>query len=154
MDKNSKRQRYRRIRKQLAELLEKTADPVARMATVACLLYQKMDHFFWCGFYRLLDGELLVGPYQGSLACLKLKKHTGVCWAGILRRQVINVPDIHCFPGHIACDSRSKSEIVVPVCNDRGEIQAVLDVDSDRLDSFDEVDEQELPLVVALIYGG
>lgn len=153
MDMEKKRERYRRIGKQLGELFAKTADPVARMATVTSLLYRKMDDFFWCGFYCLHDGELTVGPYQGSLACLWLEKHVGVCWAAIDRQTTVIVPDVHRFPGHIACDPRSRSEIVVPVKNRFGEIIGVLDVDSDALSAFNDVDGEELEKIVGLICG-
>jgi len=152
MDEKKKRERYGRIAEQLAPLMGKTADPVARMATIAALLYHKMDGFFWCGFYRLVEGDLVVGPYQGPLACLLLEKNKGVCWAGIHRRETVLVPDVHQFPGHIACDSRSLSEIVVPVFDRAHEIAGVLDVDSDRLNSFSEVDRDGLEKIVALIH--
>jgi L-methionine (R)-S-oxide reductase len=151
MDDETKRERYRRIAKQLEGLFEDTKDPMARMATAAALLHHKLPGFFWTGFYLLRDGELTVGPYQGSLACLVLAPHTGVCWAAIDRGETVIVPDVHAFPGHIACDARSRSEIVVPVRRRDGAITAVLDVDSETLDRFDEIDEQGLEAIVALI---
>lgn len=151
MDSEKKRERYERMYLQLCGLLNKTADPVARMATEVALLYHKMDSFFWCGFYRLLDDSLTVGPYQGPLACQVLQKGKGVCWAGIDGRRTIIVPDVKKFPGHIACDSRSQSEIVVPLLDATGRAWAVLDVDSDRLNSFDEIDGAALERMVALI---
>lgn len=147
-----KRNRYRRIHEQLGKLFAKTTDPVARMATVSSLLYRKLDDFFWCGFYWLKDGELTVGPYQGNLACLVLERHAGVCWAAIDRRTTVIVPDVHRFAGHIACDPRSRSEIVIPMKNRSGKIVGVLDVDSDRLAAFDDVDGEELEKIVSLIY--
>lgn len=122
------------------------------MSTIAAVLHQKMDYFFWTGFYLLDKGELIVGPYQGSLACIKLKKDTGVCWAGINRGETVIVPDVHAFPGHIACDSRSKSEIVIPLRDASGKIIGVLDVDSKELNSFDEVDGEWLERIVSLIH--
>ena len=151
MRDEQKRGRYGRIRAQLAELLTVTEDVTARMATVAGLLHHKMDYFFWTGFYRLVDGELLVGPYQGPLACQKLKKGAGVCWAAVKRGETIVVPDVSKFAGHIACDSRSRSEIVVPCRDGEGRIVAVLDVDSVSLGSFDEIDAAELEEIVRLI---
>lgn len=151
MDKDRKQSRYQRIRDQLAGLLGKSQDPVARMATVAALLYHKFDHFFFCGFYRLLDGDLVVGPYQGPLACQVLARGRGVCWEAVQRGETVNVPDVRLFPGHIACDARSLSEIVVPVRDKSGAIVAVLDVDSDNTDQFDEVDARQLEMIADLL---
>jgi GAF domain-containing protein len=124
---------------------------ISRMATVAAVLHHKMDRFFWTGFYLLNDGKLLVGPYQGPVACQVLAKDTGVCWSGINKEKTIIVPDVEQFPGHIACDSRSRSEIVVPVRNKHGQIIAVLDVDSKHLDQFDKTDAAGLERIVGLI---
>ncbi|HOB53270.1 MAG TPA: GAF domain-containing protein [Acidobacteriota bacterium] len=152
MDQKQKQERYRRIRDQLAELFIKTNDPVARMATAVALLHHKMPHYFWTGFYRLVDGALTVGPYQGPLACQVLQAHTGVCWAGIDRGEPVVVADVHAFPGHIACDSRSQSEIVVPLRDAAGRIVGVLDVDSDEPAAFDEADREGLLPIVAMIH--
>ena len=152
MDAEQKKQLYEQINRQLQELFLKTCDPIAHMATAAAVLYHAFDHYFWCGFYRLLDGELTVGPYQGSLACQVLKKDTGVCWAGISSGKTIIVADVHKFPGHIACDPRSASEIVVPVRNRKGEIVAVLDVDSDKTNQFDETDATSLEKISKKLY--
>jgi GAF domain-containing protein len=151
MDKDMKRSRYQRIHVQLAGLLGKSQDPVAHMATVAALLYHKFDHYFFCGFYRLVDGDLVVGPYQGPLACQVLARGRGVCWAAVERGETVIVPDVHQFPGHIACDSRSLSEIVVPVRDKGGAIVAVLDVDSDKPAQFDEADAEGLQAIVELL---
>jgi L-methionine (R)-S-oxide reductase len=151
MDESKKSGRYIRIYSQLQELLTRSDNGTARRATVAALLFHKMDYFFWCGFYLLVDGELVVGPYQGPVACQVLKKNTGVCWAGINEGKTIVVPDVHKFPGHIACDSRSRSEIVVPVYNNKGEITGVLDVDSSELNSFDGTDALYLEKIVELL---
>jgi GAF domain-containing protein len=110
-----------------------------------------MPHFFWTGFYILEKGELIVGPYQGPLACQVLEKNRGVCWAGILRRSTVVVPDVHAFPDHIACDSRSKSEIVIPLLDQNDQPWAVLDVDSQKLDAFSEIDKKWLEKIVRLI---
>jgi len=152
MDSDRKQKRYDRLIGQLGELLTATHDPVCRMATVSSLLYHKMGHFFWVGFYRLIDGELLVGPYQGSIACQKLQTDTGVCWACVNENKSIIVADVEKFPGHIACDARSKSEIVIPVRDPDGTIAGVLDGDSDKLNSYDEVDEANLQIVADMIY--
>lgn len=143
--------RYERIYNQLQELFAKTENKISRMATITALLHHKMPHYFWTGFYLLSEGELVAGPYQGPLACMLLEKKKGVCWAGVLRRETIIVPDVHKFPGHIACDSRSNSEIVVPLFNQKGEIWGVLDVDSRKFDAFHRVDQEWLEKIVRLI---
>ena len=147
-------ERYKRIAEQLAELFRKTTDPTARMATAAALLSGKMKHHFWVGFYRLVDGDLVVGPYQGPLACALLPRHEGVCWAAIDRNEPVLVPNVHEFPGHVACDSRSQSEVVVPVHDGSGQVIAVLDVDSDKPNAFDQSDVQGLQAIAALIGRG
>ena len=143
--------RYARILAQLEPLFAATSNRTARLATVAALLHHKLPHFFWTGFYVLDRGELTVGPYQGTLACLVLAKDQGVCWAAVNRRQTVVVPDVHEFPGHIACDSRSASEIVVPLFDERSGVWAVLDVDSRRLDAFSDVDREWLEKIVRLV---
>lgn len=152
MDAIKKKGRYDRVYDQLADLLKPHNNQIAAMATIASVLHNKFDYFFWTGFYLLNEGELIVGPYQGSVACIKLKKDTGVCWAGINRKETIIVPDVHQFPGHIACDSRSNSEIVVPLKDFNGIIIGVLDVDSKDLNSFDEADKEGLEKILTLIY--
>lgn len=151
MDSSKKSKRYERLYNQIVDLLKDKEYPVARMATIVAVLHHKMDNFFWTGFYLLVDGELIVGPYQGPVACILLKKDTGVCWAGVNQEETIVVPDVHTFPGHIACDSRSRSEIVVPLKTSEGEVFGVLDVDSKDLASFDEVDAEWLEKITSLI---
>lgn len=150
METKIKEARYLRIYEQLKGLLTKTDFDISRMATIAALLHHKMDYFFWTGFYLLVDDELLVGPYQGSLACQKLEKNTGVCWAGINQLKTIIVPNVHEFPGHIACNSRSNSEIVVPIYKNK-KVAGVLDVDSNKFNSFDEIDAEWLEKICKLI---
>jgi len=152
MEKAKKQKRYQRLYKQLQELVPKSNDPLARMSTILAVLHHKMDYYFWTGIYFLKDGELIVGPYQGPVACQILQKNTGVCWAGVNQQKALVVPDVEEFPGHIACDSRSKSEIVLPIRNNGNEIIGVLDIDSDKENSFDEVDEEELTKILQLIY--
>lgn len=152
MKDSKKAGRYERIYEQLRELFKEEYTPIARMATVVALLHSKMDGFFWTGFYLLEDGELIVGPYQGSLACIKLEKNTGVCWTGINRSESVIVPNVHLFAGHIACDDRSNSEIVVPLYDRSGRIVGVLDVDSRELDNFDEADSRGLEKILRLVY--
>ena len=137
---------------QLEALMHKTTDPDARMATIVAVLHHKMKYFFWTGFYFLKSGELIVKNYQGPLACQVLQKHTGVCWASIDQHQTLVVPDVHQFPGHIACDSRSQSEIVVPVRTPDGKITGVLDVDSEVTGAFDAMDAEWLEKIVNLIH--
>lgn len=152
MDASKKRKRYQRIYTQIAGLIKDCNNPISNMATINAILFHKFDYYFWCGFYQLTDGKLLVGPYQGSLACINLKKDTGVCWAGVNQGKAIIVKDVNEFDGHIACDGRSNSEIVVPVRNRNDKVVAVMDIDSSALNSFDEVDAEELEKIVALIY--
>lgn len=152
MDQQKKRKRYERIYNQLQKLLTLHDNPIANMATIVAVLHHKFDYYFWTGFYLLQNGELIVGPYQGPVACIKLKKDTGVCWAGINKGETILVPDVHKFPDHIACDSRSNSEVVVPLKNNKGEIIGVLDVDSKDLNSFDELDKEGLERILDLIF--
>lgn len=146
------RGRYARIAAQLEELFAKVRDPQSRMATAAALLHGKMPHFFWTGFYRLVDGDLIVGPYQGPLACMLLERNKGVCWACVEGGEPLLVPDVAAFAGHIACDARSKSEVVVPVRDADGALVAVLDVDSEQLDAFGEVDVEGLTAIVELVH--
>jgi L-methionine (R)-S-oxide reductase len=152
MEPNKKSNRYARLYTQLEVLLKKSDDLNARMATVAAVLHHKMDYFFWTGFYLLNEGELIVRTYQGPVACQMLEKGRGVCWAAIQQGETIVVEDVHLFPGHIACDSRSNSEIVVPLRNGNGEIMGVLDVDSREKASFDETDKIWLERIVKLIF--
>ena len=146
--------RYERIGDQLVDLFVKNDEPIARMATISALLHHKMPHFFWTGFYRLSGERLIVGPYQGPLACAVLDGPEGVCWACVNRGESIIVPDVHAFAGHVACDARSRSEIVVPVRGTDGGIAAVLDVDSDQPDAFGQVDRHGLEKIVALVLNG
>lgn len=151
MDESKKAGRYLRIISQLENLLAKTDDVVARMATIAAVLSHKFDYFFWCGFYFVKDEKLIVGPYQGPLACQVLQD-SGVCLSVVRQNQSILVPDVHKFPGHIACDSRSNSEIVIPVRDKSGNILAVLDIDSAEFNSFDETDQQYLEIIADMVY--
>lgn len=151
MDKRKKQGRYERIYKQLEELLVKTDDHYARRSSIIAVLHNKMEYFFWTGYYYLKSGKLIVGQYQGPVACQELAKDTGVCWAGINQQKAIVVPDVEKFPGHIACDSRSKSEIVIPIKDNSGQIIGVLDVDSNEYNQFDEVDETQLTRILELV---
>lgn len=147
----NKAARYGRILQQISGLMEKSTDRYARMATICAVLHHKMPYFFWTGFYLLKEDHLVVGNYQGPVACLELARYQGVCWESIRSDKTIVVADVHQFEGHIACDSRSKSEIVVPLHDPNGMILGVLDVDSESLNSFDETDAEWLGKIIKLI---
>lgn len=147
----NKAARYDRVYHQIQGLMLKCADRQARMATVCAVLHHKFPYFFWTGFYLLQDERLIVSTYQGPVACMELNKDQGVCWAGIRSGKTIVVPDVHLFEGHIACDSRSKSEIVIPFLSRDGKVIGVLDVDSESIDSFDDTDAEWLEKIICLI---
>jgi GAF domain-containing protein len=151
MDPSKKERRYQRLYDQIKKLIETSSNnELSNMATTVAVLHHKMETFFWTGFYLFNQGRLQVGPYQGSLACIDLPQDTGVCWAAITQDQTLVVPDVHEFPGHIACDARSRSEIVVPL--KRGEKTiGVLDVDSKETDAFDRIDAVWLEKIVSLV---
>ena len=140
---------YAELERHVAAVLEGIDDPVAAMATISALLHHGLGHF-WTGFYRVVEpGRLLrVGPYQGTLGCLEIAFGRGVCGTAAAERRTVIVPDVHAFPGHIACDARSRSEIVVPVFGPGDELIAVLDVDSERLAAFDEEDRAGIERLV------
>ena len=127
-----------------------TLDDIALMATINSVLSHAFPHFSWTGFYRVCGERLVVGPYIGTVDCLQIEFGRGVCGTAAAKRETVIVPDVTKFPGHIACDPNSKSEIVVPVFDRDRELIAVLDVDSDQLDSFDEEDRAGLEKIVAL----
>lgn len=152
MDPIIKQAKYLRLKKQLQELFLKTENKTARMVTTIAILHSKINYFFWTGFYFFDNNTLTVGPYQGSLACLTLAKDKGICWAAIRQRKSILVPDTDKFPGHIACDSRSKSELVVPIFDNNHNVIGVFDIDSKSLNSFDKIDQKELEDIVSMIF--
>lgn len=152
MEDKKKDGRYSRIYKQLSELVVKSENTSARMATIIAVLHYKMDYFFWTGFYLMDEGKMTVYSYQGPVACQILEKEKGVCWAAFNKKETVVVEDVHCFPDHIACDSRSNSEIVVPLKNKAGEIIGVLDVDSAEKASFSKVDAFWLEKILELVY--
>ena len=145
---NSRLARFGRIRDQLAGLIRTVSDPIARRVTAVALLHHKIPGVSWTGFYMLRGGELLVDVYQGPVACLRLAPHTGVCWAAIDRREPLVVPDVASFEGHIPCDSRTRSELVVPLPGPGGEPAGVLDVDSYHPGHFDKTDLEGYTLVM------
>lgn len=134
----TKEARYQALLPQLAALMDPGLDLVANMAGMTAALHTVFD-FFWVGFYRVQGDELVIGPYQGDLACTRIPFGRGVCGAAWKRAQTVIVPDVELFEGHIACSALSRSEIVVPVIQ-RGKVIAVLDIDSTELAAFDEVD--------------
>jgi len=151
MSDESRKGRYMRIVDQLEELIAKTDDPVAQRATAAALLHHKVPGVSWTGFYYLKDGELVVDAYQGPVACLVLEQHVGVCWAAIDTNQTQIVRDVHAFPGHIPCDDRSRSEVVVPIHDADGRPIGVLDIDSHKAEFFDGVDGEGYESIVRLL---
>src|SRR5665213_3153696 len=151
-----KADRYAQAALELAAVLEGEPNLVARMATVAGMLAQSFEAFVWTGFYVVdpdKPDELVVGPYQGTLGCLRIAFGKGVCGTAAAERRTVIAPDVEAFPGHIACDSRSRSEIVVPVLGPDGRLLAVLDVDSTALAAFDETDATGLQRIVAETFG-
>jgi L-methionine (R)-S-oxide reductase len=138
---------------QLDALLAGESHPIMKMATINCVLREALPYYFWVGFYLVHDGELVVGPYQGTLGCLHISFDRGVCGAAARTGTTQIVPDVEKFPGHIACDSKSRSEICVPVRDQAGELIAVLDVDSTEPGSFDGVDEAFLSQIVGQHFG-
>jgi GAF domain-containing protein len=131
---------YRDLASALEGLVAGEPDPIANMANAAALIWETLPDLNWAGFYRNLDGELVLGPFQGRPACIRIAFGSGVCGVAAATRQVQRVEDVNSFPGHIACDSASASEIVVPIVRD-GELIAVLDIDSPRTARFTEEDE-------------
>ena len=144
-----KAERYTCLRPQLKEIVSTETDPIANMANVAACLWETF-RFWWVGFYRVIDNELVLGPFQGPLACTRIRKGRGVCGTSWEEARTIIVPDVELFPGHIACSSASRSEIVVPILKD-GVVIGVLDVDSENLATFDETDALWLEKVAQLI---
>ncbi|MBN1181255.1 MAG: GAF domain-containing protein [Bacteroidales bacterium] len=147
----NKQNQYLRIYNQLKELLIEASNIHARRATLNALLLNKMKYFSWSGYYIWDNGDLIVHSYQGQLACIKLKKNTGVCWKCYNDKQTVIVPDVDKFDGHIACDPKTRSEIAVPVFDRDHQIIGVYDVDSLIVDAFDNVDAMELENLVELI---
>ena len=144
-----KRGLYAEARLQISGLLGGECDRVARMAGIAAVLHGMMEHFSWTGFYRVSGGELVIGPYQGTPGCGRIGWGRGVCGTAWAEERTLVVADVHAFPGHIACDARSASEIVVPVRDGAGRVVAVFDVDSLVPGAFDEVDQEELEALFA-----
>lgn len=148
---DDKAARYATVAQEIASVLDGEPNRTARMATIASMLAASFEHYFWTGFYVVdpdRERELVVGPYQGTLGCLRIAYGRGVCGAAAATGQTQLVPDVHAFPGHIACDGRSASEVVVPVFDAAGELIAVFDVDATAPAAFDEVDAQWLERIL------
>ena len=147
----SKEEKYALLYSQIAALTESESDMIANMANIASMIHCTFG-FWWTGFYRVVDNQLVLGPFQGPLACSRIGFGKGVCGTSWKLRETVIVPDVEKFPGHIACSSASRSEIVVPV-SDKGsqEVIAVLDIDSDSLDTFDQTDRLWLEKIIRLL---
>ena len=143
---NSKQERYTSLLPQVQAVMDEKADIIANMANMAAMLHDTF-RFWWTGFYRVIGSELVLGPFQGPLACTRIAYGRGVCGTAWKERRTVVVPDVEQFPGHIACSSASRSEIVVPVFQN-GEVTAVLDIDSAELNTFDETDAECLERMV------
>ena len=138
---------YELIIRQMEALAEASTDPIPVMANASALLFYSLEDLNWAGFYLVKDGALILGPFQGKVACVRIEKGRGVCGTAWAEDKVLLVPDVHAFPGHIACDSASRSEIVVPI-HRNGEVWAVLDIDSPILARFSDKDRAGLVEVV------
>ena len=145
-----KKEKYKLLFEQIKSLTQGETDEVAMMANIAAVIHAEMG-FWWTGFYRVKDGELILGPFQGPVACMHIPFGKGVCGTAWKQGETIVVPDVEQFPGHIACSSESRSEIVVPVYNAADEIVAVLDIDSKELATFDETDKLWLEEIVKVM---
>ena len=147
---DGKEEKYALLHKQIAALTESEADTIANMANVSAMIHHTFG-FWWTGFYRVQGEELVLGPFQGPLACSRIKYGRGVCGTAWKEQRTQVVPDVELFPGHIACSSASKSEIVVPLFDADGNVTAVLDIDSEHYNTFDDTDRLWLEKIVALI---
>ena len=146
---DSKKELYENLLPQIKALVEGETDVIANMANVAACLKDTFN-FWWVGFYRVINDELVLGPFQGPLACTRIRKGKGVCGTAWQKAETVIVPDVDAFPGHIACSSLTKSEIVAPIIN-KGVVTAVLDIDSERLANFDETDKSFLEELVSYL---
>ncbi len=157
MTPEQKQERYEEVAKEIAAVIDGERNLTARMATVSNILHHAFDHFFWTGFYVVdphKENELVVGPYQGTMGCLRIPFGRGVCGTAAATGKVQIVDDVHAFPGHIACDANSASEIVIPVYDGAGQLIAVFDVDSDKQAMFDEIDRDGLAPILATVVAG
>lgn len=145
----NKIEQYELLYEQVKALINKESDIIANMANVAAIIHETFN-FWWTGFYRVIDNELVLGPFQGPIACTRIAYGRGVCGTAWKEKKTIVVEDVHQFPGHIACSSASKSEIVVPIFKNN-QVVAVLDIDSEKLATFDNIDKEWLEKLVELL---
>lgn len=145
----NKIEKYDMLYEQVKALINKENDTIANMANIAAIIHE-VFHFWWTGFYRVIDNELVLGPFQGPVACTRIAYGRGVCGTSWKEKKTIIVEDVHQFPGHIACSSASKSEIVTPIFKDN-QIVAVLDIDSENLATFDNIDKEWLEKICEMI---
>jgi L-methionine (R)-S-oxide reductase len=145
--KMQKEETYKWVLKQVQAQLKRHTDTIATTANIVAILKYRFDNFFWVGFYFLKGNQLTLGPFQGPPACMTLTLEKGVCAAAVLQKKTILVPDVHLFPGHVACDPHSNSEIVIPCFNQEGMISAVIDIDSEKTDDFDQIDKKYLEIL-------
>ncbi len=147
----TKQEQYELLIPQIAGLIEGETDEVSVQANISAILKENLEYFFWIGFYEVRDNELRLGPFQGSVACYRIPYGKGVCGTAWEEGKTIIVPDVEAFPGHIACSSLSRSEIVVPVFDTMGKCRCVIDVDSVELGSFDDTDKKYLEQIASLM---
>lgn len=141
---------YKQAIKEIKERVGNTSGIIPRMATVAAVLKNTLPYYFWCGFYFAEEDELIIGPYQGTSACANIA-YSGVCGTAARKEETVIVQDVHKFPGHIACDENSKSEIVIPVKDDEGRVIAVFDVDASEFSAFDITDKKYLEQIIPIV---
>jgi len=142
---------YKQLARQLVFLLQGETDQVAILANTAALLMTELENVSWAGFYLEKEGELILGPFQGKPACIHIPLGKGVCGTAFATQETVRVPDVHAFPGHIACDSESASEIVIPLSNRSGKLIGVIDLDSKKPDRFSEDDQAGLEMIAAAL---
>jgi GAF domain-containing protein len=146
-----KNEAYKWALKQIKAQIKRHENIISTLANISAILKERFPNFFWVGFYLLKENHLYLGPFQGPPACMKLALTNGVCATAVKKKQTIIVENVHQFPGHVACDKRSNSEIVVPVYDNNGNLVAVLDVDSESINDFDQTDQNGLEVIVELI---
>lgn len=151
MYQGKKEKNYELVQKQLLALIEDETNQIANLSNAAALLNQFLDEINWVGFYLYEEGQLILGPFQGLPACVRIPMGKGVCGTSAATEKTLRIEDVHQFPGHIACDAASRSEIVIPLMKD-GKLYGVLDIDSPVTDRFDEMDQQGLEKFAEILY--